>query len=127
MKPEQEILIAKAKQTLAAAQLLLTNNFNDSAVSRAYYCMFYLAEAVLLEKNLVYSSHSAVISAFGREFIKENFLPSEFHRMLIAAQNDRNAGDYGGLNAITAEKASNQVKNAEQMLIEIEKFILNFP
>jgi uncharacterized protein (UPF0332 family) len=87
MKPEQEILIAKAKQTLAAAQLLLTNDFNDSASSRAYYCMFYLAEAVLLEKNLIYSSHSAVISAFGREFIKENILPSELHKMLIAAQN----------------------------------------
>lgn len=126
MSSEQQAFIEKAKQTLDAAKMLLANNFNDSAASRAYYCMFYLAEAVLLTKNLTFSSHSAVISRFGQEFSKTQLLPSVFHRFLIDAQDLRNIGDYGGLNAVTAEQASQQIQNAEQMLIEIEQFLLNF-
>ncbi len=50
-----------------------------------------------------FSRHSAVISAFGREFASTGRVPVEFHRFLIEAQQLRNAGDYGQLNAITAE------------------------
>jgi len=42
-----------------------------------------------------YSSHSAVISAFGREFAKTGRLDSKYHRWLIDAQDLRNIGDYG--------------------------------
>jgi hypothetical protein len=36
-------------------------------------------------------------------------------------------GDYGELNAVTAEKAATQIENAERMLIEIEQFLLKSP
>ncbi|MGF1522413.1 MAG: HEPN domain-containing protein [Leptolyngbyaceae cyanobacterium] len=47
MTPDQEALILKAQQSLAAAQLLLANGYTDFAASRAYYTMFYIAEAFL--------------------------------------------------------------------------------
>lgn len=43
--------------------------------SRAYYAMFYLAQAFRLEKQLEFSSHAGVISAFGREFGKTGRIP----------------------------------------------------
>ncbi|MEG3435823.1 HEPN domain-containing protein [Pannus brasiliensis CCIBt3594] len=70
MTPEQQNLIEKAKQSLEAAKVLQTNRFADYATSRAYYSMFYAVEALLLTKNLSFSSHQAVIAALGREFAR---------------------------------------------------------
>ena len=41
-----------------------------------------------------FASHSAVISAFGKEFTKKGIVPKEFHRYLIDAQDKRTQGDY---------------------------------
>ncbi|NQE36891.1 HEPN domain-containing protein [Microcoleus asticus] len=68
MKPEQLDLLLKARQSLSAARLLLNNGFPDYAASRAYYAMFYIAEAFLDGEGMSFSSHAAVIGAFGREF-----------------------------------------------------------
>ena len=40
----------------------------DIAVSRAYYAMFYCAEALLDADGLAFSSHAAVVSGFGLHF-----------------------------------------------------------
>jgi len=42
--------------------------------------MFYIAEAFLWQQELTFSSHSAVISCFGREVAKKGIVPLEFHR-----------------------------------------------
>jgi uncharacterized protein (UPF0332 family) len=40
-------LFQKANENTEAADLLLQNGFFDISVSRSYYAMFYLAEALL--------------------------------------------------------------------------------
>lgn len=67
MTPEQASLLRKAHDSLRAAKLLAANSLPDFAASRAYYTMFYITEAFLLGEGLAFSSHSAVISAFGRD------------------------------------------------------------
>jgi uncharacterized protein (UPF0332 family) len=71
LKGENDILelLTKAKESLKAAELLFDGGFYDFSASRSYYTMFYTTEAVLLSKNLSFSKHSAVIAAFGKEFI----------------------------------------------------------
>lgn len=113
---EQRELLLKAHQSLEAAKLLLANNFPDYATSRAYYSMFYIAEAFLEGKGLSFSKHSAVIAAFGREFAKTQRLTRDFHRFLIEAQELRTTGDYGQLNAVTTDQAAEQIDRAEQFL-----------
>jgi uncharacterized protein len=80
MKSEVRLLLQKAEESLKAAQLLGAEVYRDFAASRAYYAMFYTAQALLLEKGLSFSSHSAVIAAFGREFAKTNALDPKLHR-----------------------------------------------
>jgi len=87
-----EALFTKARESLAAAQVLIKDGYYDFAASRA---MFYVASALLAVLGLSYSSHAAVISAFGREFAKSGKLDPKFHRWLIDAQDLRNIGDYG--------------------------------
>ena len=53
-------LTEKAKRFLRTAELALKDGDYDSCVSRAYYSMFFMTEAVLLSKNLKASSHVLV-------------------------------------------------------------------
>lgn len=61
-------LLAKAKRYIQSARLLMNDNDLDSATSRLYYAMFYVAETLLDIKGLSFSSHRGVISAFGQYF-----------------------------------------------------------
>jgi hypothetical protein len=58
-------LLSKAQSNIEAAKLLLDKGFTEVAITRAYYAMFYCAQALLLEKGITGSSHKRVISAFG--------------------------------------------------------------
>lgn len=116
MNPQQSDLLKKAQESLEAAKLLRANQFLDYATARAYYTMFYLAEAFLEGDNQTFSSHSAVISAFGKNFAKSRKVPREFHRFLIDAQALRQTGDYGKFQAISEKQADLQIERAEQFL-----------
>jgi uncharacterized protein (UPF0332 family) len=78
--------------------------------------MFYIAEAFLEGEEKNFSSHSAVISAFGKNFAKTNKLPLELHRFLLDAQDLRHTGDYGQFHALTFHQAQQQIINAEEFL-----------
>ena len=67
---EIEKLIEKATKNLEASKKDVQDEFFDSAVSRAYYAIFYSTEALLLTKDLRFSKHSAVHAAFGEHFAK---------------------------------------------------------
>jgi uncharacterized protein (UPF0332 family) len=94
LTPEQQALLDKARRSIEAAQSLIQQKFYDFAVSRAYYAMFYIAEALLDQEGLSFSSHAAVISAFGQHLARPGKIPSEFHRQLIDAQAQRTRADY---------------------------------
>ena len=92
---EISFLMEKARENLQVARMLRTQEHLEIAVSRAYYALFYIAQALLLSKGLSYSSHSAVIAAYGKEFSKRKELDPKYHQYLILAQSERNLGDYG--------------------------------
>lgn len=60
MTPEQQGLLEKAARSLQPARLLNDAGLAEFAVARAYYTMFYVAEAFLEGEGLSFSSHSAV-------------------------------------------------------------------
>jgi len=78
--------------------------------------MFYIAEAFLLTKGLTFSSHSAVMAAFGREFAKSGLVDAKFHRYLLDAEDMRHAGDYDIEPPLTAEQVTDVLAWAEEFL-----------
>lgn len=116
MSPEQADLLNKADQSLEAARMMEKGGYHDFAASRAYYAMFYLAEALLLGLGLTFSKHSAVIAAFGEKFAKTGAVPPELHRYLTDGQDSRNAGDYSFGAVLTEADASEQIAHAERFL-----------
>lgn len=85
MRPESAALLEKARRSLDAARRLLEAGHPDFAADRAYYAIFYAAEALLAARDLRYSSHGAVHGAFGREFARTEELDPAFHRWLLNA------------------------------------------
>ena len=62
MMPEQAALV-KARDSVHAARLLRSDNLYDFAISRAYYAMFYVAEALLLGEGLAFSKMRQRVSS----------------------------------------------------------------
>ena len=123
MKEEITEIILKAKRSLNASQKLYEDKEYDFSASRAYYTMFYMAEAVLLTKDLSFSKHSGVISAFGQHFVKSEIFDKKYQKMLSEAFEIRNIGDYSFSRKISKEESERIFKNAEEFLMETEKFL----
>ena len=118
-----QALLEKAKTGLGAAESLIRDGYYDFAASRLYYVMFYVASALLAHLDQSYSKHSAVISAFGREYAKTGKLDAKFHRWLIDAQDFRNIGDYGLQSHVSEKQARNVQTWAWDFLQAAEKFL----
>ena len=123
MTSEIQALLQKAHQSLQAAELLKRDGFLDFAASRAYYTMFYLAQALLLSRGFSFSSHAAVIAAFGKEFAKTGELDVKFHRRLIDAQDTRNIGDYGTGTSVSEAQVQGLLGWAKEFLGAAESWI----
>jgi uncharacterized protein (UPF0332 family) len=123
MTRDQSDLLQEARDSIGAAKLLLQSGHPKYAASRAYYAMFYIAEAFLEGEGLAFSKHSAVIAAFGREFANTGRVPVEFHRFLLDGQDLRQLGDYGPRESVDANQASEQIGRAERFLEVAERII----
>lgn len=116
-------LLDKAAEAIEAAELLATNNYPDFAAGRAYYAMFYVAEALLNEKELSFSKHGNVHAAFGEHFAKTKVLDPKFHRWLIDAFDKRLVGDYGVDANIEMDIASNMINQAREFLEAAQTYL----
>jgi len=118
MNEEINQLIEKAKRSVGAAEKLFDGGDYDFSVSRSYYAMFYCAEAVLLARDLSFSKHSAVITNFGKNFVKTGIFPYALYSYLNDAFKDRQVGDYGTIITISKKQAETHIKNAEEFIAQ---------
>jgi uncharacterized protein (UPF0332 family) len=127
MTEDEADLLRQAADSIAAARLLLDRGFLGYAASRAYYAMFYVAEAFLETEGLAFSKHSAVIAAFGQRFCRTGRVPTEFHRHLLEAQEMRHKGDYGMGESVELNQAAEQIERAERFLAVAAELIGRIP
>ena len=120
---EVKQLIEKSRKFIRSAKLLLETGDYESAVSRAYYTMFYCAQALLIRKGIICSTHKGVISEFGKVFIKEGILPKELGKAINKAFMKRQLSDYSCEEVITKKDAEQSIQDAEVFLIETTKYL----
>ena len=123
MTEAQRELLRKARESLDAGRMLLDGGFAGFAASRAYYAMFYVAQAFLEGEGMAFSRHSAVIAAFGQHFARTGRAPVHFHRYLIEAMDARHEGDYGALQTISDEDATLHLTRGEEFLRTAEALL----
>jgi uncharacterized protein (UPF0332 family) len=123
MTPEIKRLLDYADESHQAAKVLIKSGFIGFSAAQSYYTMFYLTEALLLSKGLKFSSHSAVIAAYGKEFSKTNLLDPKFHRRLIVAEERREDGHYDAGQNISDEDALESFQWAEEFIQAVTKYL----
>jgi len=127
MNAEITALIEKAKRSRKAAAKLFDDGDVDFAASRAYYSLFYTASALLLSRNLSFSSHSGVIANFGKEFARTQAMDPKFHNYLIESQDRRNIGDYGIITVVTEEQTREMLEWAKEFIEAAEEYLKQTP
>lgn len=123
MKAEVRGLLDLADESIAAAEMLLKAKHYRFAVSRAYYAMFYVAGALHCHEERAYSSHSAVISEFGRYFVKSGRFHVKFHDHLRRAFQDRQRGDYDPADAPSKKTAEITLQRAQGFFDAATEFL----
>jgi uncharacterized protein (UPF0332 family) len=113
---QSEPLLQKAERFIRSAHVLAADGDYDSAASRLYYAMFFVAEALLAARGLSYSSHSAVISAYGQQFAKTKELDPIFHRAMLGAFSQRQVSDYSVDSGLTQEDIDALASDAADFL-----------
>lgn len=98
-------LLARARESGSSAQLLLQAGDLVGAVNRAYYSMFYAAQAALVHEGIELrnAKHGTVVSRFGERLVKTGRVPDHFGRWLNQALELRSIVDYGDVPPIQSQ------------------------
>lgn len=123
MSDDVDALLNRAERYLDSAALLLENGDPESCVSRAYYAMFFAAEAALLDVGLEASTHKGVIRTFGHRFIQEGPLPSEMGQLLSTTMQKRQVSDYDPRPGTTDQEAAGVLDDARAFVRRIGELL----
>ncbi|MFO7966370.1 MAG: HEPN domain-containing protein [Archaeoglobaceae archaeon] len=118
---EIELLVNRAEKRLEASHYLLKEGFYEDAVSRAYYCMYFAAKALLLKKDITIKTHRGLISRFGLEFVNEGIIEDYYGKALRIAEEIREEADYSITRTIDMEEAESVIEDAEKFLERIRR------
>ena len=122
-KEDVKSFVEKARKFIESSKVLLEIKDYDSVVSRTYYAMFLITEALLLTKKLVPKSHSGLISLFGENFVKTNIFSKEMGRQLNRAYDKRLIGDYGTTIIISKEEAQELLNIGQDFVENIAEYL----
>jgi uncharacterized protein (UPF0332 family) len=93
-----------------------------TAVNRAYYAMFYAANALLATKGLERSKHSGVIAAFREQFVKTGIIEVKLSRFFGETMDERHTADYE-LEPLDFDTASRNLAHAAEFVTQIEHYL----
>jgi uncharacterized protein (UPF0332 family) len=125
MKENTQFLLEKAESAIGAAESLLRDGYRDFSAGRAYYAMFYTAEALLAEKELMFKKHVGVHKAFSEHFIKTGIFEQKYYQWLIATFNSRLVGDYAIRTEFEDGEVQEWINQAREFLNKVREYLEN--
>ncbi|MBU0512470.1 MAG: HEPN domain-containing protein [Chloroflexi bacterium] len=120
---EVALYIENAHESLSVAKLNLDNDFYAAAINRAYYAIFYAANALLVTKNLSRSKHTGVLAAFRQHFVKTGLVSPELSEIYGQVMDDRHEGDYELITATSQEDAAIDLQQAHRFVDAVEAWL----
>jgi uncharacterized protein (UPF0332 family) len=118
-------LLSRAKMTVSSARMLLGTGDTNSAISRAYYAMFYAARAALNEidpRLLRTKQHATLIRRFGKHVVEARGFDRALGRAFAQTEDVRVAADYDEEPADEAI-ARKAVEGAEKFVAACQQFV----
>jgi len=123
VKDVSKRFLEKAARAIAGAERELVSQDAEFAIARAYYAMFYVAEALLNEKGLRFKKHGGVQGAFGEHFAKTGLLDPKYHQWLLAGFEKRITADYGIEEIIESDDAREMIRQAKEFLQAAQQYL----
>ena len=118
-----QVLLEKSRKSLAGATALSKEGLTEGAISRAYYAVFYLAQAALAAKDISRSKHSGVIAAFGEHLTKKGVLPEDLHKAFLHLYDSRITSDYGVEDAPSPDETKEALEAARKFTKSLETYL----
>jgi len=117
-------LIALAERALDTAQVNLDVGDWRAAVNRAYYAIFYAANAMLLTRSVERRKHSGVISAFREHFVKPGLVETEYSSVYGEALVVREDADYAIEIPVDREMAETALHQARRFVQRMRDYLV---
>ncbi len=117
--------IEKSQKKLEAAEKLFDLGYYEDAVSRVYYAVFHIVQALLLTEVEKAETHKGIVTLFGLLFIKTGRFTKDLGRYLANLKDDRESGDYEILSYIDRETAEKALKEGKEFIEEVLEYLKN--
>ena len=116
-------LLAFAEKDLENARLLLDNGSYRACISRAYYAMYYAAQALLDAKKIASRTHRGMIRQFGQHFVKSGDFPANMSKKLSEIYDLRQLSDYETDNVVDQEQASDALATSADFVEQVREYL----
>lgn len=116
------LFLEKAEKAVAECAEIVKISPNV-AVTRAYYAMYYAAQAMLRANGMSARTHEGTNSMFAEKFVKTGLFPRESYRNFGKLETDRYAADYNPKVEFTEEEASLRLKSADGFVKDVKKIL----
>jgi uncharacterized protein (UPF0332 family) len=117
MTPEQADLVryrlARAREAMAEARLLLDGGHCNACVNRLYYACFYAVSALLLLEGCASAKHTGVRALFERHFVKTGRISVDLGRTYRRLFTRRQRGDYDDFVQFKEDEVRTWLRDAE--------------
>ena len=115
--------LAKSKETLEAAELLVENGKWNSAVNRLYYAIYYAVSSLVMKEDIEAKTHSGVKTQFLLHFVKTERIDAKLGRLYSDLFDWRQKGDYSDFFDFTEEDVRPLLKPVEELIATIQELI----
>jgi uncharacterized protein (UPF0332 family) len=115
--------IQRAKNTIAEIEILIQNEFWNTAINRMYYACFYAVSALLIKHNIQTSSHSGCRQKFGQHFVQTGKVSKELARHYTELFEKRQKGDYNDFYDFGKDAVLRLYEPSKLFIIAIEELI----
>ena len=124
-RPEMSAYMASAWQALRTAESEFLQGADYRVVAnRAYYAVFYAANALLASRGLQRSKHEAVLSAFRDQFVKSGEIEAPYLRDYEEAMKRSHVSDYDLNSSVNADFVRVGLEAAQRFLSRIERHLV---
>lgn len=114
----------RALKALGSAEVLLREEYEADAVSRAYYAIMHAAKAALFVHDVATTSHVGTKRMFGLHLVRPNRIEPEWSGHLAEGSDERLAADYDVHSVFSNREAERECTRARAFLDRIRRYLI---
>jgi uncharacterized protein (UPF0332 family) len=118
--------LSKAHSLLSEINVLMTNKFYTSTVSRLYYSCFYATQALLLTKDLMPKTHKGTSKMLHQYFVNTGLLDSEKATFFDRIMEERIEDDYNDFMILDEAEVTKYIEPTKEYVAYIENLLKDY-